>query len=161
MRFFNAWNCSDAVKLHQTRINPSDKKRAHVEDRDTVNLMNILGKAVRMAATATAIMVSYVGYTFTRDIVKDKNQRPNIVWIACEDIGPDIGAYGYKGMKTPIIDNLAKEGELYTPADTTAGVCAPGRSTFITGMHQAAIGTMHMCTLNKDNPSNSLLPGCA
>ncbi|HKZ38020.1 MAG TPA: sulfatase [Chryseolinea sp.] len=85
-------------------------------------------------------------------------KRPNIVWIVCEDIGPYIGAYGYKGVKTPTIDQLAREGELYTKAYTTAGVCAPSRSSLITGMYQTSIGTMHMRTLNEDNPKNSPLP---
>ncbi|MGE0589837.1 MAG: sulfatase [Cyclobacteriaceae bacterium] len=85
-------------------------------------------------------------------------EQPNIIWIVCEDIGPFIGAYGYKGVKTPNIDQLAKEGELYTRAYTTAGVCAPSRSSFITGMYQTSIGTMHMRTLNEDNPKNSPLP---
>ena len=106
------------------------------------------------------IAVLLLNYTTTaaqaRINPSDKNQRPNIVWIGCEDIGLYIGAYGYKGVKTPNIDKLAKEGELYTRAYTTAGVCAPSRSTFITGMYQTAIGTMHMRTLNEDNPSNSL-----
>ena len=143
----------------RTRINPSDKKWAHVEGSRYCQLMNIIGKAVRIAATATAIMVSCVGYTFAQDTVKDKNQRPNIVWIVCEDIGLYIGGYGYKGVKTPNIDKLAKEGELYSRAYTTAGVCAPSRSTFITGMYQTAIGTMHMRTLNEDNLPNTPLPG--
>lgn len=85
-------------------------------------------------------------------------RRPNIVWIVCEDIGPYIGAYGYKGVKTPNIDQLAREGELYARAYTTAGVCAPSRSSIITGMYQTSIGTMHMRTLNEDNPKNSPLP---
>jgi len=55
--------------------------------------IDIIGKAGRIAATATAIMVSNVGYTFAQDTVKDKNQRPNIVWIVCEDIGLYIEAY--------------------------------------------------------------------
>lgn len=89
---------------------------------------------------------------------QEKTDRPNIVWIVCEDIGPYIGAYGYKGVKTPNIDQLAREGVLYTRAYTTAGVCAPSRSAIITGMYQTAIGTMHMRTLNEDNPSNTPLP---
>ncbi len=124
----------------------------------------ILGIAVLLLNYTTAAQTRInpsVGYTFAQDTVKDKNQRPNIVWIVCEDIGLYIGAYGYKGVKTPNIDKLAKEGELYTRAYTTAGVCAPSRSTFITGMYQTAIGTMHMRTLNEDNLSNSLLPSCA
>jgi hypothetical protein len=87
-----------------------------------------------------------------------ESEHPNIVWIVCEDIGPYIGAYGYKGVKTPNLDKLALEGERYTSAYTTAGVCAPSRSAIITGMYQTSLGTMHMRTLNGDNPANSPLP---
>ena len=41
--------------------------------------INLIGKAVRIAATATAIVVSCAGYTFAQDTVKDKSQRRNIV----------------------------------------------------------------------------------
>src|SRR4026207_1108472 len=72
--------------------------------------------------------------------------RPNILWIVCEDISPFIGAYGNRDIKTPNIDQLAKEGVMYTRAYTTAGVCAPSRSAIITGMYQTSIGTQHMRT---------------
>ncbi len=70
--------------------------------------------------------------------------RPNIVWVSCEDISAHIGCYGDPHATTPNIDQLAEEGVLYTHAFATAGVCAPCRSTVITGMYQTAIGTMHM-----------------
>lgn len=85
-------------------------------------------------------------------------EHPNIVWIVCEDIGPYLGAYGYKGVKTPNIDQLASEGELYTKAYTTAGVCAPSRAALVTGMYQISIGAMHMRTLNESTPDNTPLP---
>lgn len=74
-------------------------------------------------------------------------QRPNIIWITCEDISPFIGAYGFSGVRTPNIDQLAKEGVRYTSVYTTAGVCAPSRSAIITGMYQTSIGTHHMRTI--------------
>lgn len=89
---------------------------------------------------------------------QEKPEQPNIVWIVCEDIGPYIGAYGYEGVKTPNIDQLAQEGVLYTNVYTTAGVCAPSRSAIITGMYQSSIGTMHMRTLNGDNLANTPMP---
>src|SRR3954447_26991897 len=73
--------------------------------------------------------------------------RPNILWITCEDISPFIGAYGDKEVKTPNIDQLAKEGIRYTHVYTIAGVCAPSRSSFITGMYPTSIGTQHMRTI--------------
>jgi N-sulfoglucosamine sulfohydrolase len=74
--------------------------------------------------------------------------KPNIIWIVCEDISPYLGCYGSPIVKTPNIDQLAKEGIRYTHVYTTAGVCAPSRSSIITGMYQTSIGTQHMRTLN-------------
>jgi arylsulfatase A-like enzyme len=73
--------------------------------------------------------------------------KPNIIWITCEDISPFIGAYGDHEVKTPNIDQLAREGIRYTHVYTTAGVCAPSRSAIITGMYQTSIGTQHMRTI--------------
>ena len=73
-------------------------------------------------------------------------EQPNIIWIVCEDTSPYLGAYGNELVKTPNIDQLAKEGVRYTNAYTTAGVCAPSRSTIITGMYHTSIGTQHMRT---------------
>jgi N-sulfoglucosamine sulfohydrolase len=71
---------------------------------------------------------------------------PNIIWITCEDISPYIECYGNKLVKTPNIGRLSKEGVKFNAAYTTAGVCAPSRSSIITGMYQTSIGTMHMRT---------------
>lgn len=73
--------------------------------------------------------------------------RPNIIWIVAEDLSPHMGCYGDPVVKTPNIDQLAKEGVRYTRAFATAGVCAPSRSAIITGMYQTSIGTHHMRTL--------------
>ena len=71
-------------------------------------------------------------------------ERPNILWITSEDNGPDLGAYGLDYAHTPALDNLAKESTIYTNAFATAGVCAPARSTIITGMYPPALGSQHM-----------------
>jgi arylsulfatase A-like enzyme len=76
-----------------------------------------------------------------------QSKHPNIIWITCEDISPFIGAYGDQLVKTPNIDQLAKEGIRYNSVYTTAGVCAPSRSDFITGMYPTSIGTQHMRTI--------------
>lgn len=70
--------------------------------------------------------------------------RPNILWLSAEDINAHLGCYGDPHAITPNLDQLAKEGVRYTHAFTAAGVCAPCRSTIITGMYQTSIGTMHM-----------------
>ncbi|MDB4634638.1 sulfatase, partial [Rubripirellula sp.] len=70
--------------------------------------------------------------------------RPNILWISCEDISAHLGCYGDPHAITPNLDQMAAEGVRYSNAFTAAGVCAPCRSTIITGMYQNSIGTHHM-----------------
>lgn len=70
--------------------------------------------------------------------------RPNVLWITAEDISPNMGCYGDSYAVTPNIDRLATQGVLYTNAFATIGVCAPARSTLITGMYPPSIGSQHM-----------------
>lgn len=67
-------------------------------------------------------------------------RRPNILWLIAEDFGPQLGAYGTREVFSPNLDRLAGEGVRYTRAFTTAPVCSPSRSAFITGMYQTTIG---------------------
>lgn len=73
-------------------------------------------------------------------------EKPNILWLSCEDIGPLLGCYGTKGIETPNIDRLAREGIRYTHAYAATGVCAPSRSSIITGMYPVSMGTHNMRT---------------
>ncbi|APZ92452.1 sulfatase-like hydrolase/transferase [Fuerstiella marisgermanici] len=70
--------------------------------------------------------------------------RPNILWLSCEDISPHLGCYGYPNATTPNVDAFAQQATLFEHAYTTAGVCAPCRSAIITGMYQTSIGSQHM-----------------
>ena len=70
--------------------------------------------------------------------------RPNILWIVSEDNTTLLGCYGDKTATTPNIDNLAKQGILFTNAFCAAPVCAPARSTLITGMYATTLGTENM-----------------
>ncbi len=70
--------------------------------------------------------------------------RPNILWISCEDTGPQLGCYGDAHAVTPTLDRLASGGVRYTRAHTVAGVCAPSRSGIITGMYPSTLGSHYM-----------------
>lgn len=79
--------------------------------------------------------------------------HPNIIWITCEDLSPYIGCYGDTQVRTPNIDQLAREGMLFQSMYTVAGVSSPSRSCFITGMYPTSIGTHHMRTLLSEDQS--------
>ncbi len=71
-------------------------------------------------------------------------QPPNIVWIVAEDIGPAWGAYGDAFATTPNIDRLASEGLVFRNAFANAPICAPARSTLVTGIYATSLGTEHL-----------------
>ncbi len=71
-------------------------------------------------------------------------ERPNIVWISCEDISSHLGCYGDPNATTPNLDAFAAQGVRYTQAFTCHGVCAPCRTGIITGMYPPGIGANHM-----------------
>src|SRR5437868_2201519 len=64
------------------------------------------------------------------------NSHPNIVFILADDLGyAEPSCYGEKKFQTPNIDRLAKEGMRFTQCYSGSHVCAPSRSTLMTGLH--------------------------
>ncbi|QIF01604.1 sulfatase-like hydrolase/transferase [Roseimicrobium sp. ORNL1] len=70
--------------------------------------------------------------------------RPNILWLTTEDIGPDLGCYGDAYAVTPNLDAFAKRSQLFQHAWSNAPVCAPARTTIISGMYPTSTGGEHM-----------------
>ena len=79
--------------------------------------------------------------------LQEKAGPPNIIFIVSEDNSPFLGCYGDTNAYTPNIDKLASEGILYENAFSCAPVCAPSRSTIITGMYANSLGSHHMRSL--------------
>ncbi|MAI26116.1 MAG: sulfatase [Spirochaeta sp.] len=75
---------------------------------------------------------------------EDRPIRPNILVLMAEDMSDRVGAFGDPVAVTPNLDALAAEGVRYTETFTAAGVCAPSRAAFLTGMHPISIGAQHM-----------------
>ena len=70
--------------------------------------------------------------------------KPNILWITSEDHGPEMGCYGDANATTPNVDALAARGMLFKHAWSTAPVCAPARTTIISGLFAPSAGAEHM-----------------
>ena len=64
------------------------------------------------------------------------DKKPNIIFILSDDLAQgDVGVYGQKKIKTPNLDQMAKEGTRYTQAYCGTTVCAPSRTSLMTGLH--------------------------
>jgi N-sulfoglucosamine sulfohydrolase len=80
----------------------------------------------------------------TSDPGNDALEKPNFLWITCEDISPYLGSYGFKQAQTPHLDKLAEQGIRFTRAYANAPVCAVARATLLSGMYAPTTGTHQM-----------------
>lgn len=85
-------------------------------------------------------------------------ERPNILWVTCEDMSPTIGCYGDKFASTPNIDALASRGLRFRHVWSNAPVCAPARTTIISGIYPPSTGAEHMRSFVKLAPGQKMFP---
>jgi arylsulfatase A-like enzyme len=63
-------------------------------------------------------------------------RKPNIIFILADDLGyGDLGCFGQRVIKTPNIDQLAKQGMRFSQCYAGSTVCAPSRCALMTGFH--------------------------
>ncbi len=60
--------------------------------------------------------------------------KPNVLFIAVDDLRPALGAYGDSDIKTPNIDRLARSGVTFLDAHAQQAVCNPSRTSLMTGL---------------------------
>lgn len=77
-------------------------------------------------------------------------KRANIVWLIGEDMGCELGCYGYPLVQTPHLDALAAGGVRFANAFCTTPVCSPSRSAFNTGCYAIRTG-MHQHRSHRDD----------
>ncbi|MDO8543289.1 MAG: sulfatase-like hydrolase/transferase [Opitutaceae bacterium] len=66
---------------------------------------------------------------------------PNIVFLLSDDHSvPDLGCYGNRALKTPVLDQLARNGMMFTRAYVTSPQCSPSRASVFTGRSAHAVG---------------------
>lgn len=83
----------------------------------------------------------------------EARQKPNILWINCDDLGKELSSYGNQQVHTPVIDRLAREGQVFTNAYANAPVCSSSRSSQILGLYPTRLPI-----LNHRNMSPVALP---
>jgi len=70
--------------------------------------------------------------------------RPNIVWITCEDTNPHLVCSSDTFAVTPQLDAFARKSVRCTHAFAYTGACSPSRSCLISGVYPLRLGTPQM-----------------
>jgi arylsulfatase A-like enzyme len=86
--------------------------------------------------------------------------KPNILFIAVDDLKPVLGCYGNKLVKSPNIDRLAKQGTVFMANYCQQAVCGPTRASLMTGKRPDNTKVWDLLTLIRDiNPNIITIPG--
>jgi iduronate 2-sulfatase len=89
----------------------------------------ISSKAWKSASTAAALVLGGCSL----QPVAPAPARPNILFIAVDDLRPELGCYGKDHIQSPNIDRIARSGMLFNRAYCQQAVCSPSRASLMTG----------------------------
>jgi N-sulfoglucosamine sulfohydrolase len=97
-------------------------------------------KHLLLYITAALTIVLYASCQ-SKSKAQDKATKPNILFILADDWSyPYAGFYGDKSVRTPNLDQLAKEGVVFNNAFCAAPTCSPSRSAILTGKYPHRLG---------------------
>jgi iduronate 2-sulfatase len=87
------------------------------------------------------------------------NEKPNVLFIAVDDLRPELGCYGNKWILSPNIDKLASGGTLFSRAYCQVAVCGASRASLLTGLRPTPKRFLNYLTYaEKDAPNAMTLP---
>jgi len=83
-----------------------------------------------------------------------QGQQKNVLFIAIDDLKPNLGCYGNEMAISPNIDRLASEGTIFANNHTQQAVCAPSRASLLTGWRPDRTQVWDLKTLIRDKNSD-------
>ena len=90
-----------------------------------------------------------------------ENRRLNVLFLAVDDLKPNLGCYGDPIAITPNIDKLAASGVTFLRAYCQQAVCSPSRTSLLTGLRPDTTRVYDLNThFRKTIPDVITLPQC-
>jgi iduronate 2-sulfatase len=109
--------------------------------------------------TNRILLILSVFVSVFSDASAQKKSKPNVLFIAVDDLKPELGCYGNTIVKTPNIDRLAKMGTVFLSNYCQQAVCGPTRASLMTGLRPDSTKIWDLKTKMRDmNPDVVTLP---
>ncbi len=84
----------------------------------------------------------------------NESPRPNVLFIAIDDLRPELGCYGDSIVKSPNIDKLASQGMVFDRAYCQVAVCGASRASMMTGILPTKTRFVnHLAQADTDTPN--------
>jgi iduronate 2-sulfatase len=116
--------------------------------------MMLISRRLFMAGIGGAALSTLAGMS------QNPKSKRNVLFIAIDDLRPELGCYGEKLVQSPNIDRLAREGVRFNRAYCQEAICGPSRASLLTGMRPDNNGVVENDTFFRDTvPDVTTLPG--
>ncbi len=80
-----------------------------------------------------------------------EKHKYNVLFIAVDDLRPQLNCCGYKNIHSPNLDRLAARGLLFNRAYCQQAVCSPSRTSLLTGLRPESVGVTDLNTHFREN----------
>ncbi len=114
-------------------------------------------RAIRFMKATGLVVVAILAMSLS--LAKSAEARPNVLFIAIDDLRPQLGCYGQDEIKSPNIDRLAAQGTVFKRAYCQVAVCGASRASLLTGLRPTQNRFLSYKTYaEKDAPGAMTLP---
>lgn len=98
---------------------------------------------------ASAIVVfSLAGFRATAS--QPRARKLNVLFLAADDLRPELACYGHPLARTPNLDRLAARSVRFNRAYCQQAICSPSRASLMTGMRPDSLGVVENVTYFRD-----------
>jgi iduronate 2-sulfatase len=104
--------------------------------------------------TIIACFAVLVSFTYSCPAAEKSSPKFNVLFIAVDDLRPELGCYGHSQIKSPNIDALAKRGLQFNRAYCQFALCNPSRASLLTGRRPESIQIYDLETFVRTHAPN-------